>query len=219
MTTSPSIGKRTSIEQSLSCEPSLKRQDRTRESKFRHTTKNFTCEAYPHIFRYRTLSHPIFYCKGYMIGCRMNAIHGIPKWTLLRTSILMGHGQGLLPKMHKFHFRYTSFTPLAQLGLNLNQKGNLFLSSPLSSFLVHLFHTRSSVETKLQLERKSLPQQSSLQGLEEHLCVFSTYVQTMGTLWHAFEAANIEKKVAFEDVLHAKVEVLCLKNELHQAQT
>jgi hypothetical protein len=41
----------------------------------------------------------------------------------------------------------------------------------------------------------------------------------MGTLWHAFEVANIEKEVAFEDVLHAKVEVLCLKNRLCQAQT
>jgi hypothetical protein len=56
-----------------------------------------------------------------------------------------------------------------------------------------------------------------LQGLEEHLCVSSTYVQMMGTLWHAFEATNTEKEVVFKNVLHAKVKVLHLKNKLHQA--
>ncbi len=36
-------------------------------------------------------------------------------------------------------------------------------------------------------------------------------------MWHAFEATSIEKEVAFEDGFNAKVEVLHLKNELHQA--
>jgi hypothetical protein len=38
-------------------------------------------------------------------------------------------------------------------------------------------------------------------------------------LRHTFEVANIEKEVALEDAFNAKVEVLCLKNKLCQAQT
>jgi hypothetical protein len=84
--------------------------------------------------------------------------------------------------------------------------------------LVLFFHTLGLVGTKPQLKKESLPWQSSLQGLEDHLCVFGTSVQTIGTLWHVFEATSTEKEVAFEDGFNAKVEVLCLKNKLHQAQ-
>jgi hypothetical protein len=46
---------------------------------------------------------------------------------------------------------------------------------------------------------------------------FGTYVQTIGTLWHVFEATNTKKEIAFEDDFNAKVKVLRLKNKLHQA--
>jgi hypothetical protein len=58
-----------------------------------------------------------------------------------------------------------------------------------------------------------------LQGLEDHLHASDTYVQVIGMLQHAFEATNTKKEVALKDALNAKVEVMCLKNELHQAQT
>jgi hypothetical protein len=86
-----------------------------------------------------------------------------------------------------------------------------------ASFLVCLFHTLGSIWIRLQ--SKSLPWQFSLQGLINHLLVFGTYVQTIGTLQHAFEATTTEKEVALEEALNAKKKVLHLKNELHQAQT
>jgi hypothetical protein len=48
--------------------------------------------------------------------------------------------------------------------------------------------------------------------------VSGTYVQMIRTLQHAFEITNTKKEVALKDVFNAKVEVLCLKNELQQAQ-
>jgi hypothetical protein len=55
--------------------------------------------------------------------------------------------------------------------------------------------------------------------LEDHLRVFGTYVQPIGALHHTFEATAIKKEVALEEALNAKVEVLCLRNELRQGQT
>jgi len=69
------------------------------------------------------------------------------------------------------------------------------------------------------LQHEYLPWQSSFQGLKDCLCVFSTYVQTLGTLCHAFETTIIEKEVAFEEALNVKTKVMRLKNELRQAQT
>ncbi len=71
--------------------------------------------------------------RMYMIGCIVKVFPLMVnrKWTLLWILILVGLGQGLLPKMQRPHFQYTSFTPLVQLGLDLNQKGNLSLGSPL----------------------------------------------------------------------------------------
>jgi hypothetical protein len=78
--------------------------------------------------------------------------------------------------------------------LNFNASGTLARSPPKdakASFLVCLFHAHGLVGIKPQLERESLPWQSSLQGLKDHLHVYGTYVQTIGTLQHAFEVANI----------------------------
>jgi hypothetical protein len=38
-------------------------------------------------------------------------------------------------------------------------------------------------------------------------------------LWHVFEASNLKKEATLEKVLNVKIKVMCLKNELHQAQT
>ncbi len=103
---------------------------------------------------------------------------------------------------------------------NFNSNGTQARSHPRdakASFLVCLFHTPGSVRIRLQLE--SLPWASSLQGLKYHLHVFNTYMQTIGTLRHAFEATITEKEVAFMETLNAKTKVLRLKNELCQAQT
>jgi len=43
-------------------------------------------------------------------------------------------------------------------------------------------------------------------------------VQPIGALHHTFEATTIKKEVALEEALNAKVEVLCLRNELRQGQ-
>jgi hypothetical protein len=48
--------------------------------------------------------------------------------------------------------------------------------------------------------------------------VFSTYVQTIGTLQHTFEATITKKEVTFEEALNAKTKVMRLNNELCQAQ-
>jgi hypothetical protein len=37
-------------------------------------------------------------------------------------------------------------------------------------------------------------------------------------LWHTFEVASTEKEVAFENAFNVKGKILCLKNELRQAQ-
>jgi hypothetical protein len=55
-----------------------------------------------------------------------------------------------------------------------------------------------------------------MQGLEDHLCIFSTYVQMINTLRHDFEATNIEKEIALINTFNDKVETLCLQNELCQ---
>jgi hypothetical protein len=70
---------------------------------------------------------------GYMIGCKVRVFPLMVyyKWTLLWTSIPMGPRRGLLLEMKRPHFRYSSFTPLVWLGLDLNWKGNLFLGNPL----------------------------------------------------------------------------------------
>lgn len=84
--------------------------------------------------------------------------------------------------------------------------------------MVLFFHTLGSVGTKPQLKKEYLPWKSFVQGLEDHLCVFGTSVQTIGTLWHVFETTSTKKEVAFEDGFNAKVEALHLKNKLHQAR-
>ncbi len=48
--------------------------------------------------------------------------------------------------------------------------------------------------------------------------VSNKYVQAIRTLRHAFEATNTEKEATFKNVLNTKIEVMRLKNELHQAQ-
>jgi hypothetical protein len=55
-------------------------------------------------------------------------------------------------------------------------------------------------------------------SLEDHLRVSNKYVQAIRTLQHAFEATNTKKEATFENILNAKTEVMCLKNELRQAQ-
>jgi hypothetical protein len=43
-------------------------------------------------------------------------------------------------------------------------------------------------------------------------------MQIIGTLWHAFEVATIEKEVALEEAFNAKIEGMCWKNDLRKAQ-
>ncbi len=129
----PSFEKQTLVEQSEFCKPSPKRQDKTRSPSLDAPPKISLVRSLPSCFPILYPLTPSLCPKGCMKGYRVKVFPWMVyyKWIVLRISILVGPKQGLLLEMQRPHFQYTSFTPLVWLELNFNQKGNLFLSSPL----------------------------------------------------------------------------------------
>ncbi len=87
-----------------------------------------------------------------------------------------------------------------------------------ASFSMHLFHIPTLISTEFGTKRESLPWQSFLQGLEDHLCISFMYVHMINKLKKGFKVATIERDATLEDALKPNIKLLNLQTKLCQAQ-